>query len=358
MKINKDNLSKKWLAVTRLSIIILAACAFGLFFYFFQPDIFKNKEFIPEVKQLEVATTTVFNSNCPDCKPRYFDGILDSPSSEKSRPFAVMIDNYPAARPQFGLASSSLVYEAPVEGGVTRYLAFFLPEAAPTKIGPVRSAREYYVDIAQETQATYVHCGGSPEALLKAKTLGKSDVNEFFQGSYFWRESSRPAPHNVLTSGANLNKYRLDNQESYSDFSPWLFKTATSTGQSVVNRIDVKYPDEYAVYWQYDQAINKYKRFLNNKSHVDASGQTIMADNLIVHLSYFTVTDEKLRLKMSSATSGQALLCQDGNCVVGKYKKNTAEGRTKYYLKDNSEFIFNPGTTWVEMISDWNDLKY
>lgn len=356
MKIN--NLSKKWLVVTRLSIVILTACAFGLFFYFFQPDLFKSNQDNLEVKSLEAATTTSLNQTCLDCKPRYFDGILDTPSSEKSRPFAVMIDNYPAARPQFGLAEASLVYEAPVEGGVTRYLAFFLPETAPAAIGPVRSAREYYIDIARETQATYVHCGGSPEALLKAKSLGKSDVNEFFQGSYFWREGSRPAPHNVLTSGVNLNKYRLDYSENSSDFAAWQFKATSSVNQIIVPRIDIKYPNEYAVYWQYDQATNKYERFLNDKNHLDASGRKIMADNVIIHLSYFTVIDEKLRLKMSETDSGQALLCQDGNCVVGKYKKNTAEDRTRYYTKDNSEFIFNAGITWVEMINDWNDLKY
>jgi len=61
---------------------------------------------------------------------------------------------------------------------------------------------------------------------------------------------------------------------------------------------------------------------------------------------------------MSGAISGQALLCQDGNCVLGKYKKNAADGRTRYYLKDDTEFIFNPGITWIEMISDWSDLKY
>lgn len=358
MKINKDNLSKKWLVVTRLSIIILAACAFGLFFYFFQPDLFKSNKVNLQTEPLNLATTTVSGQTCLDCKPRQFDGILDAPSSEKSRPYAVMIDNYPAARPQFGLASASLVYEAPVEGGVTRYLAFFLPETAPVKIGPVRSAREYYIDLAQETQATYVHCGGSPEALLKAKSLGKSDVNEFFQGSYFWRESGRPAPHNVLTSGANLNKYRLDYRENSSDFPAWQFKATSSVSQTIVARLDIKYPNEYAVYWQYDQVTNKYERFLNDKNHLDASGQKIMADNLVVHLSYFSVVDEKLRLKMSEASSGQALLCQDGNCVVGKYKKNTTEGRTRYYTKDNSEFVFNSGVTWIEMISDWNDLKY
>lgn len=357
MKKNKNNLSKKWLVITRLSIIILAACVFVLFFYFFQPDLFQVKSSSLEIKKEEIAITTI-SQKCSDCKPRRFDGVLDTSQSEKSRPFAVMIDNYPAARPPFGLAEASLVYEAPVEGGVTRYLAFFLPETAPAKIGPIRSARQYYVDIARETGATYVHCGGSPKALLSAKELGTSDLDEFFKGAYFWREGARPAPHNVLTSGDNLNKYRLDSQESNGDFPAWQYKATSSVTQTIVPKIDIKYQAEYAVYWKYDQESNKYLRFLNDKNHLDANGTKITADNLIVQLSYFSVVDEKLRLKMSAANSGQALLCQDGNCVLGKYKKNTTEGRTRYYRQDGEEFIFNAGITWIEMISDWTDLKY
>lgn len=355
---NNNNLSQIWLSITRLSIIILTACVFVILFYFFQPEFFKERVLQPEAKIDELLIATSTESICLDCRPRRFDGVLDSAQSENSRPFAVMIDNHPAARPQFGLASASLVYEAPVEGSVTRYLAYFLPQTAPDKIGPVRSAREYYVGIARETQSTYVHCGGSPEALVSAKKLGKSDLNEFYQGSYFWREESRPAPHNVLTSGANLNKYRLDTNETSSNYPAWQFKISSSTADAIISRIDIKYRSEFAVYWQYDNTSNRYQRFLNNKNHLDADGSKIMTDNLIVHLSYFSVIDDKLRLKMSSASSGQALLCQDGDCILGKYKKSATEGRTRYYLKDDSEFIFNAGITWIEMISSWNDVKY
>lgn len=358
-KIDKVNkLAPEWLAITKLAAVILLVSLFVLFLYFFQPDLLKIKinktaekaQIIPEVE-------TKLEEKCPGCKARLFDGVMDAPQSEKSRPYAVMIDNYPAARPQFGLSSASLVYEIPVEGSVTRYLAFFLPETAPAKIGPVRSARDYFLDFAKEFEATYVHCGGSPEALALVKNLGNSDLNEFYKGPYFWREQSRPAPHNVLTSGEKLNRYRLDYPEKSDYFEAWKYKTTETNQITKIPRIDIKYKNEYAVYWQYDNTTNKYLRFLDQKIHQDESGAEIKADNLIVHLSSFQVIDEKLRLKMTNTSSGQALLCQNGDCLVGQYKKDGSD-RTKYYLKDGTEFVFNAGVTWVEVIEDWDDLQY
>jgi hypothetical protein len=355
-KINK--LTPEWLAVTKMAAVILLISVLVLFLYFFQPDFLKIKiNKLEPTKQTAPEIKDVSTNECLGCKARLFDGIMDAPQSEKSRPYAVMIDNYPAARPQFGLSAASLVYEIPVEGGVTRYLAFFLPETAPLKIGPIRSARDYFLNFAKEFSATYVHCGGSPEALALVKNLGNSDLNEFYKGPYFWREQSRPAPHNVLTSGANLNRYRLDYPEKSDFFDAWKYKQPGTAQSTNTSRIDVKYKNEYAVYWQYDPSTNKYSRFLDQKAHKDESGVEIKANNLIIHLSSFQVIDEKLRLKMADVSSGQALLCQDGNCLIGQYKKDTS-GQTKYYLKDSNEFTFNAGITWVEIIEDWDDVQY
>ena len=363
MKNNKPEskylkMSPEWLAVTKTAGIVLVFSCLALFFYFFQPEFFIFQKEEPQNQQDLPPAETPMEDPCPGCKARLFDGVVDAPQSEKSRPYAVMIDNYPAARPPFGLSKASLVYEAPVEGGITRYLAFFLPESAPAKIGPVRSARQYYVDIAKETKATYVHVGGSPESLISVRDLGNSDLNQFYKGSYFWRESTRPAPHNVLISGDNLNRYRLDYPEKAPDFEAWKYKqAATSTENEKVSRIDLKYRNTYSVYWQYDKNLNKYKRFLDNAMHADESGSQILADNIVVHLTSFTIVDDSSRLSMSKASAGQALLCQDGNCMVGKYKKNGLS-RTRYYLSDNEEFVFNAGVTWIEMIGNWNDVKY
>ncbi len=355
---NSNKLSPKLLYTTKLALVVLVFSFFGLFLYFFQPNWlkfnFKKDTPLEVVKVAEIASTS---PACLNCVRRWLDGVMVKPELAELRPYAVMIDNFPTARPQSGLSSASLVYEAPAEGGITRYLAFFSPDQAPSEIGPIRSARNYFLNWAKDAGATYVHSGGSPEALESAKNLGKSDLNEFYKGSYFWRSDTRTAPHNVLISGDNLNNYRTENNESGLKSDSWKFKDGATTSIAVISRVDIKYPGSYSVYWKYQKETNQYERYLDNSLHLDFQGGKIIANNIVVHLTSFKVTDEKLRLEMSAALSGKALLCQDGNCQMGTWKKTNITSRVKYY-NNNEEFIFNAGNTWIEVIDNLLYLEY
>lgn len=357
---NNNDLSPKLLSATKLALVVLALSSAGLFLYFFQPswfkiDFYKTEEVTPVVEQ--VATTTA-TTTCLDCVRRQIDGVMVAKEFEKTQLYAVMIDNFSTARPQAGLSNASLVYEAPAEGGVTRYLAIFAPDSAPAEIGPVRSARSYFLNWAKELGAIYVHVGGSPEALELAKNLGTNDLNEFYKGSYFWRSNDRSAPHNVLTSGEKLTGYQKLKSENVLEFATWQFKDAATSTTSVASQINIKYSDGYNVYWQYQPETNSYLRYLDGTAHVDASGTNISAKNIVIHLSSFKVTDDKLRLEMSSSLSGKALLCQDGVCSMGNFKKNSPSSRAKYYNKNGEEFIFNAGQTWIEVVEDLQNIKY
>ena len=92
------------------------------------------------------------------------DGEPATPQDIQRRPLAVMIENSPQARPQSGLTEACVVYEAITEGGITRFLAVYL-HGNPAVIGPVRSARPHFIDLAREYEAAFVHCGESYEAL-------------------------------------------------------------------------------------------------------------------------------------------------------------------------------------------------
>jgi tetratricopeptide (TPR) repeat protein len=80
----------------------------------------------------------------------------------RPRPIAVMVENSRHARPQSGLLQADVVFEAPVEGGITRFLAVFQdPQREVQELGPVRSARHYFVHQVPAMDAIYAHCGGS-----------------------------------------------------------------------------------------------------------------------------------------------------------------------------------------------------
>ena len=79
------------------------------------------------------------------------------------RPVLATINNHPLARPQSGISDADIIYEIAAEGNMTRLLALFQSEL-PEEIGPVRSARDYFVHIAKGLDAFYVAHGYSPDA--------------------------------------------------------------------------------------------------------------------------------------------------------------------------------------------------
>ena len=119
-------------------------------------------------------------------KVRAIDGVLIDESEEDAYPMAVTIENNEKARPQSGLDQANLVIEAPVEGGITRFLAIFADNQEVKSIGPIRSARSYFLDWAQEFDALYSHVGGSPEALKTIKNNYQIyNLNQYFQSKYY-----------------------------------------------------------------------------------------------------------------------------------------------------------------------------
>lgn len=126
--------------------------------------------------------------------------------SGNDRPIAVMIDNHKDAWPQAGLNRAYCIYEIIVEGGETRMMALF-KGIDVEKIGPVRSSRHYFLDYAMENDAIYAHYGWSPQAESDISTYHVNNINGISESSKdFWRIKQKSAPHNVLTSIANIKK--------------------------------------------------------------------------------------------------------------------------------------------------------
>lgn len=305
-------------------------------------------------------TTEFINNECADCVRRKIDGVLVQPADSNLLPFAVVIDNNIDARPQYGLSQANLVYEAEAEGGITRYLAIFAGNQELEKIGPVRSARPYFIDWAQELSSLFVHCGGSPDALAKIIKSKVFNLNEFYNSDYFWRGKEKKAPNNIYTSSINLNEYinKKDNKEIF-EYESWEFKDGQANDNPINPEIKIGYlSPSYAVNWKYDIIENNYIRHLSNKEHLDGNGERISAKNIIIQYLENKVLDDKLRLEIKTIGEGKAVFCNDGVCEVGKWKKISQTKRTKFFKNDNNEFVFNRGNIWIEVVNNKIEINY
>ncbi len=291
---------------------------------------------------------------------RYLDGVFVASGTEDLLPVAVMIDNSVFARPPSALAKAGLVYEAEVEGDATRLMAVFSSDENLSEIGPVRSARPYFLEWSREFGAPYVHCGGSPEALAILAKGDIVDINEFYNGGYFWRDDEREAPHNLYTSSRLLDKYLTNIDADKKEFSSWLFKEDMEEKERPeASRITIGYklPD-YVVTWKYDRLSDSYLRYAGGRAHIDRNGDGIVAKDVIVQYVDTRVIDAMLRLRMDIIGDGRATVCLDGACRDGEWRKEASGERTRFYYEDGGEVQFNAGPIWIEVVRPGYEVNY
>jgi len=288
---------------------------------------------------------------------RLIDGVFIENGKENLYPTAIMIDNHIDARPSFGLSKANFVFEAEAEGGITRYLAIFANDENIEKIGPIRSARPYFVNWAKEFSAVYTHCGGSPDALAMIIKGNIIDLNEFYNEDYFWRDKIKQAPHNIYISSEKLNNFKNKKKLENGKFFSWKYKNDSK----IKNRpdkasISINFElDDYKVKWKYDKNNNNYIRYLAKNIHKDSNGDIIIAKNIVIMFIDSKVIDDKMRLDMNVVGSGKAIVCFDGICNDAEWNKKSESSRTRFY-KENNEIEFNAGTTWIEVVNPKTEI--
>lgn len=290
--------------------------------------------------------------------PSPLNGLLVKPEIAARRPLAIMIENHPEARPQFGLGSASVVYEAIAEGGITRFMAIF-GDGGGSKVGPVRSARPYYLDWALEYDAGYAHVGGSPDALKLIRSLSINDLDQFSIGAQAFRRIPRSGiatEHTMYTDTDKLHSVSLDRHGSTQDwdhpeFKEPLPKDVRPAGQTV--SIDFSGP-EYLTRWHYDPETNTYLREMAGNFHKDAiTGETIRAANLFVPIvtrQLMNDPDGKGRWDFNTVGSGKGWVFQDGRAIDITWQKASHAARTIYQTAGGETIQRNPGLSWFAIV--------
>jgi hypothetical protein len=272
-------------------------------------------------------------------------------------PLAVVIENYPDARPQSGLSKADLVYETVAEGGITRFLAVYQTQKAES-IGPIRSARTYFAEIADELGAVFAHVGGNSDVLenLKQNMYSKlMNLDQFFQERYFHRVSSRPMPHNVYSSTEKLFSYFLDSKKlAGKKYGEWLY-TGQFLGLESAEKVDIDFSTiDYGVSYVYDSNLAAYERFLAGKPHLDAEGKSkILVKNVVVQSvrTWPVKTDTPFSISMDLSAGGPAYVFAQGKAIIGTWRKASGE-RTRYYDGAGKEIELLRGVTWVELVPE------
>ncbi len=290
-------------------------------------------------------------------------GLQVDPSINKRPVTAVMIENSPDARPQSGLDTAGVVFEAIAEGGITRFMALYQDTTADY-IGPVRSSRFYYLQWALGFDAAYAHVGGSPEALQDIKSWGVKDLDQFYNAGAYERISSRYAPHNVYTSSAQLSALEQSKGYTTSNYTGFARNaTATPAAQPTATSIDMTFSGYYYnTHYDYDAATNTYKRSEGGAPHMelhkDGSQVQIAPTVLVALIMPYSLEADGYHSDYQTIGSGKMYVFQGGAVQTGTWTKS---GRTSQFVFTDDQgqpLKLDPGQTWISALASTGAVTY
>lgn len=328
-----------------LLIILILICG-GIMIYKISKE--KNDE-TKEVSENENAYENILIAEIEKKEVQIFNG--------NDRPIAVMIDNHNQAWPQAGLNEAYLVYEAIVEGGETRLMALF-KGVNLDKIGPVRSARHYFIDYAMENDAIYTHFGWSPQAQSDIAKYGIDNINGITESeTTFWRVKDKYSPHNAVTSTEALLKVAKSKGYSTTSTKESVLNYVTDevkleNGQDAIS-VTIPHSSLQTVKYEYDEVNKVYKRYARNKAQTDwDTGNSITTKNIIITFcDNYTLDDSENKGRQGLYNIGtfDGYYITNGKAIKIKCIKTARNLQTVYQDLNGNEIDVNDGNTWIHI---------
>jgi len=272
-----------------------------------------------------------------------------------------MLNNIVNAVPQAGIANADIVYEAPVEGSMTRLMGIFEDYRDLEKIGSVRSCRNYYVYYAREFDSIYLHFGQAVYALplLEDDDFHNLSGLDGIGSTVYYRTTDRVAPHNAYASaegiaaGIEIMGYRTDYIEDYTGHYNFaddnaLVELEGEAATLVKPGYTVNKP-----WFEYDEETRLYSRFQYEEEQIDElTEEQLTYTNIIFQYSQWENFDENGYLNIDTSSGGSGKYITGGVAIDITWSKESEYGVTRYYNSAGEEITLNQGKTWICIIQD------
>ncbi len=286
-------------------------------------------------------------------------GQLTDKSIAERRPFAVVINNLQKALPQSGISQADIYYEVLAEADITRIVAVF-QEPTSIKIGPVRSARDYFLDFALDYDAVFVHHGGSPQAYSAIGSLKINNYDGMKDGVIFWRDKARASIPSMIEHSSYINanvlvdrftnsSYRKNVTDNFIHGFSFLAMPAALNGQTEDKSLTVSFSRDFVSGFVFDGETGLYNVFNGDKKRIDEeTGNQLSVTNVVVQFASMRVIpgDSEGRRDVNLVSSGSGYLFTNGARVPIKWEKKSHTSPTSYFFEDGSKAMFNKGKTW------------
>lgn len=315
----------------------------------------------------------------------YLTGEWKDEAVVKRRSMAVMMPNNKKALPQYGISRASIIYEAPVEGRMTRLMAFYEDYDDLDMIGPVRSSRDYYVYEAMAYDAIYCNWG---LAVPYVKDLINSDridnisqavlgIDKPYANAFMTRTRPKRSDGSsyaqeytgyLSVSGYENGVKKLGYEPEYRDSFVQAFTFAADGYPATYDdhmEATLIYPGgkksnsggygDAKPYFEYHKEDGLYYRYQFGDKHIDEmNDEQLAVSNVVFKICHGEVRDDHDYLAFGVHGSGEAYIFTAGKVIKGTWTRTGSPDPevNMFYDENGNEIIFNQGKTWICNIWD------
>lgn len=276
------------------------------------------------------------------------------------RPLSCMIGNTESALPQYGIGSADIIYEAPVEGGLTRLMGIFGDYKNLEKLGSVRSSRLYYAYDSMAYDAIYLHYGQASYAqgfLTSGQIDDLNGLDYNVDKAVIYRDNSLKAPHNAyatgqgLVAGIELKQYRTTYEKDYEGTYQFAKdgKKVKLKGDSCEDAgiVQPGYQSNNP-YFEYNSEDGLYYRYQYGSSQIDGNdGKQLSVKNILLQCASVSVLDDKGYLEVGTTGEGSGFYITNGKAEPVTWKRADNFSPVHYYDGTGKEITLNQGKTWI-----------
>ncbi|HEX5938436.1 MAG TPA: DUF3048 domain-containing protein [Actinomycetota bacterium] len=266
---------------------------------------------------------------------------------------AVKIENAPEARPQAGLDDAEVVFEEPVEGGLTRFIALYHCGGSG-RLGPIRSARLTDPDVlAPFGRSLFAYAGGADPVKEAIEQSDLVDLSYLIAVDAYERDEGRAAPHNLYSSTVALR--RAGHGQGEQPAEVFVFSETFEGKSRRAGVSHLPFSSASDVVWSWSRRADGWLRSHGDEPHVSETGDRIRADTVVV--MHVKVQPGEIRdaagnpsPEVTLTGDGRVWILREGRVVRGRWERASLSDPTRFLTRDGEEIPLRPGTTWIELL--------
>lgn len=291
---------------------------------------------------------------------------MDEPLMEK--PVGVVVNNIRSSQPLHGVGAADVICEIMAEGGgtITRLLAVYTDLENAGKVGSIRSARTYLIDLARSFgYAPIVHCGYSDHAQLEIAKTKYPSFNQSFYGKYFYRDQDRKnagyaAEHTLFAESPDLVRGLEENGfvlavENAVDYG-WQFSEDVVLEGQTANQLTCQFygTNGKKTVMTYDAGMGVYYGTqiwkTREESFYDANTQEAVPFKNVLMIFAKTTTDGK-HMFVDFSGEGTGYYACNGRAVAIKWVREDSSQPFRYFYEDGTPVTFGVGKTYLGVLA-------